>query len=185
MKWNEYEKLSEVTEKKFDDGLSITNEDYSELLAECECIIDEPVMDRIKKDLIYNEHDTTDITLTKDQAEMLHAAMGFYTESIEILEVVWRWVRENQDLKELDRVNVQEELGDASWYAAIMTRKLNINPSDALKININKLKKRYPEKYSNDSANNRDLKVERTTLEQEQKRFKSDDNDIDVRMGEN
>jgi len=65
----------------------------------------------------------------------------------------------------LDLVNVLEEFGDINWYEAIASSATGIKLDDVLNANIDKLKKRFPEKFTSDEANNRDLTTERDTLE--------------------
>ena len=57
-------------------------------------------------------------------------------------------------------VNLKEELGDALWYIAIICKELDIHISDIMMTNIEKLKARYGEKFSEEKALNRDLEVE-------------------------
>ena len=53
----------------------------------------------------------------QNQKNLLHAAMGLVTESVELLD--------NFDgTKSYDKVNIFEELGDISWYLAIIQREL-------------------------------------------------------------
>jgi len=94
--------------------------------------------------------------------KLLHAAIGIGTESSEIIEAVFK--AKYQD-KQLDVVNIEEELGDLMWYIAILLREYDIDFHKLLQKNIDKLKARYGEKFSEEKANNRDLKTERNILE--------------------
>lgn len=122
MKWSEYETQSERTEKKFPEGLA----------------------------------------LSQEQMELLHAAIGISTEAGEILDAFKKHLIYGKDL---DLVNVGEEIGDIMWYVAIITRYLGKDFYDLLDINIEKLSARYPEKFTTFSALNRDLDKERDILE--------------------
>jgi len=94
---------------------------------------------------------------------ILHAAIGLATECGEILEEV---VRSKYESAPLDVANIKEEIGDITWYLAILLRDLDIDLFDAMATNIEKLKKRYPgEKFSTERANNRDLASERSVIE--------------------
>lgn len=54
----------------------------------------------------------------KKEKNLLHASMGLVTESVELID--------NYDgTKSYDKVNIFEELGDISWYLAIIQRELN------------------------------------------------------------
>jgi hypothetical protein len=51
------------------------------------------------------------------------------------------------------------------WYLAILADDLGVSFEQMWEKNINKLKKRYPDKYSHDKALNRDTDAERKILE--------------------
>lgn len=67
--------------------------------------------------------------------------------------------------KSLDLTNVKEEVGDLMWYVVNFCRMTGIDMEDALGINIDKLRVRFPEKFSQEHALNRDLDAERSVLE--------------------
>jgi NTP pyrophosphatase (non-canonical NTP hydrolase) len=100
----------------------------------------------------------------EDGAEkMLHAAIGLATEAGELMKAVYdaKWGG-----KELDAVNVVEELGDKMWYFSIFLRELNADMEEVLRINKNKLEARYKKKeFTSENAINRDLGNERQILE--------------------
>ncbi len=93
--------------------------------------------------------------------DVLHAALGIYTEAAEMLEAVLSAMQGN----EFDEVNAFEELGDAEWYMAMMYRALKKTPQEAKTINIEKLTKRYPEKFDSARAIHRNIDEEREILE--------------------
>ena len=93
---------------------------------------------------------------------LLHAGIGLATESGEFLDAIKKHVFYG---KELDRVNLQEELGDLFWYMAIACDELGIEFEPIMDRNIEKLRARYGEKFSEDRAENRDLEKERQILE--------------------
>ncbi len=92
---------------------------------------------------------------------MLHAAMGIATEAGELVDCLKKAVFYG---KTLDLVNLKEELGDLSWYEEIMLDCLSTTREQIQDSNISKLKKRYPEKFSEKKALNRDLTQERKSL---------------------
>ncbi len=65
--------------------------------------------------------------------------------------------------KEIDLVNVVEELGDIEFYLEGLRQGLNITREQCLEANIKKLTKRYGEKYSNEAAQERKDKSEQDT----------------------
>ena len=93
---------------------------------------------------------------------LLHAGIGLATEAGEFLDALKKHVFYG---KELDTVNLSEEMGDIFWYCALIADELKIDFSQVMDINIAKLKARYGDKFSEDKAENRDLKTERTILE--------------------
>lgn len=92
---------------------------------------------------------------------VLHGAIGKFTESGEIIEAVIKAIKTG----ELDTVNLGEELGDDQWYNAIITDATGISMEEFMRRVIVKLKTRYPEKFSQKAALNRDLAAERQVLE--------------------
>ena len=93
---------------------------------------------------------------------MLHGAIGIGTEAGELLDTFKRNIFYG---KPLDTVNIKEELGDIMWYVAILCRELELDMDDVLQTNIDKLRARYPEKFTSHHALNRDLDNERRILE--------------------
>ena len=51
------------------------------------------------------------------------------------------------------------------WYIALLCRALDTDMETIAQANIEKLKIRYPERYTNEKALNRNLKAERALLE--------------------
>jgi hypothetical protein len=102
-------------------------------------------------------------------ARLLHSALGKYGEAGEFLEHLLHQL----DGKPLDLVGVQEELGDDSWYSAPALDEIgkltDTSPDTVyqsiLDKNIAKLKARYPDKFSLEASEGRDVAVERQILE--------------------
>lgn len=92
----------------------------------------------------------------------LHMVMGMETEVGEIMDIYKKNLAYN---KPIDEVNEKEEIGDLMWYIANHCTNKGWDMGEILQTNINKLKARFPEKFSTDKANNRDLDVERKILE--------------------
>lgn len=99
---------------------------------------------------------------TKENIRLLHACIGLCTEAGEALDALKKHLYYG---KELDKVNLKEEMGDLFWYMAIMADTLDIEFEEIMTKNINKLKARYGDKFSEDKAINRDLDTEREILE--------------------
>ncbi|EQC46454.1 MazG nucleotide pyrophosphohydrolase domain protein [Bacteriovorax sp. BSW11_IV] len=93
---------------------------------------------------------------------LLHAGIGISTEAGEVLDALKKHIFYG---KELDKVNLAEELGDLFWYMAILADELGIEFESVMDRNITKLKARYGEKFSEEKAEKRDLDKEREILE--------------------
>ena len=93
---------------------------------------------------------------------LLHVAMGLCTEAGEFIDILKKHIFYG---KELDVVHLMEELGDSSWYERVGVDVLEITYLDMLQRNVDKLKARFPQKFTEEHAVNRDLKKEREALE--------------------
>ena len=106
-----------------------------------------------------------DEELTKKKQKMIdlqHAALGMVTESAEFTDMLKKHLFYG---KPLDEVNLAEELGDQLWYVAMALRALGTDFETVMERNIAKLKARYPNKFTLELAENRDLEKERAILE--------------------
>lgn len=92
---------------------------------------------------------------------IVHAIYGLCTEAGEISEAFLKAAETGS----FDEVNLKEEAGDLLWYLAMLFRELDTDFPEVATTNINKLKARFPEKFTQDNAYNRDLKTERGILE--------------------
>ena len=101
-------------------------------------------------------------SLGDKKIDNLHMILGIVTEAGELADI---FKKNTAYRKEIDWINVQEELGDILFYMAAFCRINKLDFDRILETNINKLRVRYPEKFSEDHANNRDLQKEREILE--------------------
>lgn len=83
---------------------------------------------------------------------LLHHAVGIAGEAGELLDAVKKVAVYN---KPVDRDNIIEELGDLEFYMAGIREALAITRAQTLQHNMNKLAKRYGDKYSNEAAQKR------------------------------
>lgn len=104
----------------------------------------------------------TDAPLDTKELHDIHMVVGMSTEINEILDVFKKKLAYN---KPVDWVNVKEEIGDIMWYLANFCRTNNFNLQEILDVNIEKLKCRYPERFSEDNAIFRNIDAERSILE--------------------
>ncbi len=91
-----------------------------------------------------------------------HAIFGLVTESGEMMDAMKKSKFYGKDL---DRINLVEELGDLMWYSALLCDELGVSLEQVWDKNIRKLKSRFPDKYTDEKAKNRDLDKERKELE--------------------
>lgn len=139
-------------------------------------------LDEVKKCLFYGrEMDITNIGETQSTVEgldvalsrytaiknkndvqlLIHGIIGKATECGELLEVLVK----ADNLEDIDIVNIIEELGDDRWYDQLIFESLDVTAEHVQQVNINKLRKRFPDGFKEYDANNRNLEVERETLE--------------------
>lgn len=107
---------------------------------------------------------TCEAAVTEDQrlARILHGMIGMATEVGELQDAVKKHLIYS---KPLDMVNVMEECGDVLWYVALTLHAADYTFEDCMQRNIDKLRKRFPDKFTSELANNRDLDAERSALE--------------------
>lgn len=111
----------------------------------------------------YQEKAKRTLAKTKDSlTDDLHMILGMQTESAEIADVYKKYVAYN---KELDLINIKEEIGDMLFYIANLCNLHGWDLRDIMETNIKKLEARFPDKFSQEKALNRDLKTEREILE--------------------
>lgn len=124
----------------------ITREQYQEGVHRTEAPV-EPVMARLNGNPAL--------------VRLLHAALGCATEAGEFADAIKRAVFYG---KELDRKNVLEELGDAEWYLGLARNVLDLTQEEVQYVNNHKLRIRFPEMFTENSALSRDLAAERRAL---------------------
>jgi NTP pyrophosphatase (non-canonical NTP hydrolase) len=92
-------------------------------------------------------------SLTPEKCDAWHMASCIPGEAGEIFDAVKKYVIYERDI---DMVNVIEELGDLEFYMEGLRQNLNITREETIEGNIKKLGKRYNDfKYSNKAAHDR------------------------------
>lgn len=106
----------------------------------------------------------TDASEEADRAaiNIIHGIIGKATEAGELLEALAATANNGAPF---DGVNAVEEVGDGFWYDALVLRALGSNFGEAQRVNIAKLRHRFPNAFTEYDANNRDLFGEREILE--------------------
>ncbi len=83
---------------------------------------------------------------------LLNGVMGLCGESGEAIDIVKKWLAHGH---ELDREHLIKELGDIAWYLAETAMALDVDLDTVMQMNIDKLKKRYPEGFDKERSLNR------------------------------
>ena len=136
-------------------------------------------LDQIKKALFYGRSMNEELTMIDRDlrnndiqihglhpdpqagVRLLHGIIGIATEAGEMLEAL----RQGVEGGVFDFTNVAEEVGDNQWYAAAILRALKTDFESVQRTNIAKLRARFPNKFTEFDANNRNLDAERQILE--------------------
>lgn len=96
------------------------------------------------------------------ELEMLHAILGIISEGGELLEMFMARVSVG---RVVDRTNAREEAGDVQWFLQLLIKSLGGTQEEIMHMNIEKLRKRFGDKYSDLAGLVRDQESERELLE--------------------
>jgi NTP pyrophosphatase (non-canonical NTP hydrolase) len=101
-----------------------------------------------------------------DMIQVLHALLGLANEVGEATTPVKANIFYG---KSIDWMNLGEEMGDMMWYLSMLSRvihkKTGLTLEQWMERNIEKLRARFPGKFAEQNAINRDLEAERKALE--------------------
>lgn len=75
----------------------------------------------------------------------LNGVLGLTGESGECADMVKKYLFQGHDL---DKEHLAKELGDVAWYVAVTAHAIGYTLEDVLRMNMNKLRARYPEGFS-------------------------------------
>src|SRR5579871_1585927 len=92
---------------------------------------------------------TTSIPIVRLQ----HAIAGMVTEVGELQDILKKYYYYD---KNINPVHLREEIGDLLWYVGLAIGSQGWSMEDIMKENINKLRARYPNKFTEWEAKNRD-----------------------------
>lgn len=87
-----------------------------------------------------------------DLGGIINGLFGLSGEVGELTDMVKKWIFHE---KELDDDHAKKELGDVMWYIAMICESFGWSLDEIMKMNIDKLKKRYPDGFDTERANNR------------------------------
>ena len=83
---------------------------------------------------------------------LINGVMGLCGEAGEAIDIVKKHLHQGH---ELDKQKLAQELGDIAWYLAETAYALDIPLEQILRMNLEKLQKRYPEGFSTERSINR------------------------------
>lgn len=101
---------------------------------------------------------------TKTSIRTIHGIFGLITELGELTDVLKKYTFYGKPISEEDLVNLQEEIGDLMWYIAEICNANSWELDKIMYSNVEKLRKRFPDKFSEHHALNRDLASEVESL---------------------
>jgi len=91
-----------------------------------------------------------------DESTMLNAAaLGLNGEAGEIADHVKKVMFHGHPLDEETRDKIAKEIGDILWYCAMASRGISLELGEIARMNVEKLKKRYPDGFSTENSLNR------------------------------
>lgn len=89
---------------------------------------------------------------SSEPLELATHSLGLVGESGEVADHIKKYLGHGH---ELDKTKVAKELGDVLWYVAILAHNLGYNLDTIAQNNIDKLAKRYGDKFSSFASINR------------------------------
>lgn len=83
------------------------------------------------------------------------AALGLNGEAGEIADHVKKIMFHGHPLDDATRDKIAKEIGDILWYCAMGARGINLGLGEIARMNVEKLRKRYPDGFSTERSLNR------------------------------
>ena len=94
-----------------------------------------------------------DMNSKYDMGGIVMATMGLSGEVGELNDMIKKWIFHKSDM---DITHAKKELGDILWYVACMAESFGWSLDEIMRMNIDKLKARYPEGFDIDRANHKE-----------------------------
>ena len=83
---------------------------------------------------------------------LLNGLMGLNGEAGECIDILKKYLFQGHDL---DKKHLAEELGDVAWYLSVAADALGYSLQEIFKMNIEKLRDRYPDGFEEERSINR------------------------------
>ena len=87
---------------------------------------------------------------------LLQGVMGMSGESGEALDIVKKIMFQGHELNEATKEHLIRELGDVLWYVATTAESLGTDLETVMKVNIDKLRARYPMAFDAERSQHRE-----------------------------
>ncbi len=97
---------------------------------------------------------------------IIHGILGIMSEGGEMTKAICDFIYADPRTP-IDEVNIIEECGDTLWFINLILTAVGSSIPQAMERNIAKLQKRFPSKFTEEAALNRNLDEERKALEGE------------------
>lgn len=83
---------------------------------------------------------------------VFNACLGLSGEVGEVNDMIKKWIFHEHTLDEME---LKKEVGDIMWYIALICDSFGWTLDEVMELNIEKLKKRYPDGFSSEKSVNR------------------------------
>lgn len=94
----------------------------------------------------------TESGMSKEYPRLLNGLMGLNGEAGECIDILKKHYFQGH---ELDKEHLAKELGDVAWYLAVSADALGYDLNTILKMNVDKLRARYPDGFDAEHSVNR------------------------------
>lgn len=85
----------------------------------------------------------------KNYSRLINGLMGLNGEAGECIDILKKTMFQGHSF---DRERIAKELGNVAWYLAVSADALGYGLEDILQMNVEKLRKRYPEGFSSEQS---------------------------------
>lgn len=103
----------------------------------------------------FNEYQKAALRTAKEMdncKQLMNAALGICGEGGEVADMVKKSAFQGHSM---NVTHVAKELGDVLWYIAIGAHAIGIDLEEIARMNVDKLKKRYPDGFASELSINR------------------------------
>lgn len=84
-----------------------------------------------------------------NKIRLINCALGIAGEAGEVVDIIKKHITYDQPL---DKQKIIMEVGDVLWYTALLLSALDSSLEEAMQVNIDKLKKRFPNGFTEKDA---------------------------------